>query len=317
MAVFEYVRNTLVEGLRKTARALHHAGHNPPTPPPLQPLAVSAAFAVARLPLPLDAAFGAVARGADAVTPDTETADAVLDAGTVGGGIALLGLVSLLVFRGFRRFPTAGAVPEKAFASNRVLRGRVAAVGDGDNLRVYHQPFLLRACVGPWIPDTKGKLTTETIAIRLAGVDAPEAPHFGRPGQPYAEEARVWLENYTLGREVDVKLLKRDQYGRALASVKVNRLSLPSRLIPPFPLPSFLTPWASLLSWRKDVSLALVEAGFGDIYTSGGADHDGALKVLERAKAKAKRSRIGMWRQGSAYESPMAFKARHSSSSDS
>lgn len=33
----------------------------------------------------------------------------------------------------------------------------------------------------------RGKLTENTIRIRLYGVDAPETAKFGNPGQPYAE----------------------------------------------------------------------------------------------------------------------------------
>ncbi|RFU31141.1 hypothetical protein B7463_g5217, partial [Scytalidium lignicola] len=38
------------------------------------------------------------------------------------------------------------------------------------------------------------------IHIRIAGIDAPEAAHFGKPAQPLATEALTWLKNYTLNQ---------------------------------------------------------------------------------------------------------------------
>jgi endonuclease YncB( thermonuclease family) len=57
-------------------------------------------------------------------------------------------------------------------------------------------------------------LKDQTIHIRIAGVDAPEAAHFGRPAQPFAPEALAWLKNSIEGKTVYCQLIRRDQYSR-------------------------------------------------------------------------------------------------------
>ncbi|KNC47606.1 uncharacterized protein AMSG_02630, partial [Thecamonas trahens ATCC 50062] len=298
--LFLATTHACAEGIRKAARAAHAVAvtRDAPLPTWLRDLARSTAYGLARLPRPVVQSADALAAQAGTV----EGGSVMLDAGAAAVlALAAAGL-AVLATRLVRRYPTAGSLPERAFSRNRVIRGRVVGVADGDNLRIYHQPPLLRWLTSGWTPDLTRKLGATTVHIRLAGIDAPEAPHFGRPGQPYAEEARAWLEAYALGKAVKVKLLKRDQYGRAVASVKVDRLSRAS----PVPLPA-LFPFA----WWSDVSMALVDAGFADVYTSGGAEHDGQLEALESARDTARKRKRGMWRLGAAYVSPMEFKAKH------
>lgn len=62
------------------------------------------------------------------------------------------------------------------------------------------------------------ELKDQTIHIRIAGVDAPEAAHFGRPAQPYAPEALAWLKNAIEGKTLYCQLIHRDQYSRIVRS---------------------------------------------------------------------------------------------------
>ncbi|EPT27166.1 nuclease, putative [Toxoplasma gondii ME49] len=121
--------------------------------------------------------------------------------------------------------------------------GRCVNVSDGDSIRVRHIPkghtlYPLRAprkrgetrepvrepsdeedpskC---W----KGKLTENTIRIRLYGIDAPETAKFGNPGQPFAQEAKHFVTQRLLHKVVYVKCLAKDQYGRLLARVLIPR----------------------------------------------------------------------------------------------
>ena len=105
------------------------------------------------------------------------------------------------------------------------------SVGDADNFRLYHTPgfgwrWPIKFRIIP--SKTKGNLYNlkqsstkfrsdlkdQTIHIRIAGVDAPEAAHFGRPAQPYSAEALAWLKNAIEGKMVYCQLIQRDQYSR-------------------------------------------------------------------------------------------------------
>ncbi len=102
--------------------------------------------------------------------------------------------------------------------------------------------------------------------MRLAGIDAPEIGHFGGASQPYAEEAKAWLTEYVQGRRVTIKLHRLDQYSRAVATAHV---------------------WRNLF-FRKNVSLAMVQAGYATVYTSANAEYGGIEKALLAAEARAR-----------------------------
>ena len=140
------------------------------------------------------------------------------------------------------------------------------------------------------------------ISVRLAGVDAPEGAHFGKPAQPYAAESLEFLRSYILGRRVRAYIYKRDQYERVVATAFVRK--------PPF----FL---------RKDVSMELLKRGLATVYEAKtGAEFGGPKKeqAYKAAEAVAKKKRVGIWSVGragffgigkrEALESPKAYKDR-------
>ena len=55
------------------------------------------------------------------------------------------------------------------------------------------------------------------LRICLLGIDAPEVAHDTKPGQPYGEEARDYLDHLIGGKPVQVEVCGRDQYNRILA----------------------------------------------------------------------------------------------------
>lgn len=75
---------------------------------------------------------------------------------------------------------------------DRFLSGRVIEVADGDSLTVYSSPG-------------------QKIRVRLYGVDSPES------GQAGGEEAGAFCRSLALYRQVKVKVLSGDQYGRSVA----------------------------------------------------------------------------------------------------
>lgn len=115
--------------------------------------------------------------------------------------------------------------------------------------------------------------------------------HFGRPAQPYADEALKWLTKYILHRNVRAHIYKRDQYNRVVATVYVRRFLM-----------------------RRNVGLELVKQGLATTYEAkSGAEFGGLQSVYEKAEATAKRKKLGMWAvKASEYESPRAYKSRHS-----
>lgn len=127
------------------------------------------------------------------------------------------------------------------------------------------------------------------IHIRIAGVDAPELAHFGRPSQPYAAEALEWLRGYILHRRVRAYVYKRDQYDRVVSTVYV---------------------WRGLL--RRDVGLQMLRQGLATVYEAKtGAEFGKLEQKYRRAEWWAKKRRKGMWAAKKIdFESPREFKAR-------
>lgn len=116
-----------------------------------------------------------------------------------------------------KRYKTAGHIPPEVFEKATKIRGKVVAVGDSDNFRLYHTPGLGWGWIRN-IPKTRKELQNQTISIRIAGVDAPEAAHFGMPAQPFSAEAKQFLTKLVLNKRVQVQLLSRDQYTRVVGA---------------------------------------------------------------------------------------------------
>ena len=229
-------------------------------------------------------------------TVSTPLGAACVSAGTIAG--------SFLIWRRFfRRIPNASYITPSILRSRRRIVGRVTSVGDADGFRLYHTPgipFLRQRWHRP--PTKASDLRHQTISVRLAGVDAPEAAHFGREAQPYADVAHKELRRLLEGRTVWLDMALIDQYQRLVGTPYVYR-------------------WPYL--WPTNVSLALVRKGLATVYRSANATYGppsllsrllfGATsgrKALERAEEHAKRCRLGMWRLGSKLETPGAFKFR-------
>ncbi|KAL6248927.1 putative endonuclease lcl3 [Rhinocladiella similis] len=193
-----------------------------------------------------------------------------------------------------RRIPQATNITP-GFLRRRSLVGRVTSVGDGDNFRFYHTPGGRLAGWG-WfpgrrVPTEKKELKDQTVHLRLAGVDAPELAHFGRPSQPYAQEALDWLTAYVLGRRVRAYVYKIDQYNRVVGTAYV---------------------WRGLM--RRDVGLQMLRAGMATVYEakSGAEFGEGLEKKYRNAEWWAKTKRKGMWAgRKKDYESPREYKTRY------
>ncbi|GLB44574.1 putative to staphylococcal nuclease [Lyophyllum shimeji] len=196
-----------------------------------------------------------------------------------------------------RRLRNSEWVTPDYFTRTRWIKGVVTAVGDADNFRLYHTPAL--GWHWPFkfrrIPSANKDLKNQTLHIRIAGVDAPEGAHFGRPSQPYHAESLSWLRDTILGKVVYCQLLRRDQYSRIVAHV-----TLAPRIFP------------GAFATGKVLSLEMLRAGWVTTYEQAGAEHGkwGKDEFL-RVEAEAKAAHRGMWKHGVGAESPAEYKRRH------
>jgi endonuclease YncB( thermonuclease family) len=208
-----------------------------------------------------------------------------------------------------RRIPGADYL-KPSFFRRRSLYGYVTSVGDGDNFRLFHTPGgrlmgwgWLRQ-IGKQSVNKNGKKriggTEGTLHVRIAGVDAPECAHFGRPEQPYSKEALEWLRGFLHQRHVRVYPYRRDQYDRIVCTVVRTR-------------------W---LVWKQDVGLTMLKRGLATVYEAKfGSEFGGSEEAYREAETKAKSKKVGMWQEpglvakmlgqtSKTLESPREYKTR-------
>ena len=120
-------------------------------------------------------------------------------------------------------------------------------------------------------------------------MDAPELAHFGRPSQPFSQDALDWLTKYIMHRRVRAYIYKKDQYDRAVATVYVRRWLL-----------------------RRDVGLQMLRMGLATVYEAKAGAEFGELEGKYRsAEQWAKLKRKGMWGGSQKdFESPRDYKTR-------
>ncbi|GAK63626.1 nuclease domain containing protein [Moesziomyces antarcticus] len=266
--------------------------------------------------------------------------------GAAVAGISTTSLAALLWWRYFRRIPTAEYVTPAVLKYRKVLVGRVVTVGDADGFRFHHTPGppFLRDWLNPWPPrvrsknakpGTRTRLVRETISVRIAGVDAPESAHFGKPAQPYSKEAKDFLTSMVQSPSSPDNLTapKKSFFSSASSSAPAhpsNDVSTKVVWLYPSHIDQYKRLVATPYVWeppyvlgKTNVSLAMVKQGLATVYRSAGADYGQAtwwarfwrksttgLTALERAETKAKRQKTGMWSLGKKFESPEDYKKR-------
>ena len=203
-----------------------------------------------------------------------------------------------------RRIPSVDYL-KPGFFRHRNFYGYVTRVGDGDNFHLFHTPGGKLMGWG-WMPGRRAKDILRqakkkqgTMHVRLAGVDAPEMAHFGRPEQPYGKEALEWLRGFVLGRYVRAYPYRQDQYNRVVCSVYKRRWGL----------------------FRSDVGYNMLKSGMATVYEAKfGSEFGNREAEYRAAEERAKQRKIGMWhepglvgkllgKKGS-FESPREYKTR-------
>lgn len=180
-----------------------------------------------------------------------------------------------------RRIPGADYL-KPSFFRRRSLFGYVTSVGDGDNFRLFHTPGgrltgwgWLRA-IGQKNKNGKRRIggTEGTLHVRIAGIDAPELAHFGRPEQPHSREALEWLRSFILQKRVRVYPYRRDQYDRVVCTVVRRRFGF----------------------WKQDVGMEMLKRGLATVYEAKyGSEFGNSEEAYREAEAKAKAKKVGMW----------------------
>eukprot|EP00929_Paragymnodinium_shiwhaense_P051950 TRINITY_DN26065_c0_g1_i2.p1 TRINITY_DN26065_c0_g1~~TRINITY_DN26065_c0_g1_i2.p1 ORF type:complete len:310 (+),score=43.22 TRINITY_DN26065_c0_g1_i2:65-994(+) len=183
----------------------------------------------------------------------------------------------------YRPIKTALDISPQDIKANRTLRGLVVSVADGDTIRVRHRPWFSRLrTLNP-----VARRAEESVLIRVGAVDAPEMPHSGNLGQPFAVESKKFVEASILRKRVAVKLLDRDQYGRLVAAVTFGR-------------------WP----FRKCLAEELLKMGLAVLYKQQGAEagYDGKRGIYAHLEGDAKRLKKGLWSQGKDLVLPSDYK---------
>lgn len=205
------------------------------------------------------------------------------DAHVAGAFIAglCLGLFLPKLRQPFRRFVTVDDIPMSMFNQERQIHAVSVSCSDGDTFRARHLPFWRGA--GAY----KGKISENTLQIRLAGIDTPETAKFGNSGQPFGEDAKAWLAKTLDGRKLTLTLLHKDQYSRAVCMVHYGR-------------------WP----FRRNVSEEILKVGLANVYRQAGAVYGGRQEVFDELEATAQKKKIGIWSQGKKLETASEYKAR-------
>lgn len=164
-----------------------------------------------------------------------------------------------------------------------VLRGKVLSVSDGDTFRFYHRPTIFHSAT----PPKDAKLSDISLPVRVATIDTPETAKFGKPSQPFGDEAKQFLSDRILDKTVSVQVLMKDQYGRAVAQVQTG--------------PFF---------WKSNIDELMLSNGLAEVYLGGGAVYGSKGKeAYLKMQQRAKKNKIGIWSDPNR-ESAAEFKAR-------
>lgn len=207
----------------------------------------------------------------------TTTQTIVISLITTGTTLALVKVYKTYI----RRIPTIEYL-KPGFFRRRSFYGYVTRVGDGDNFHFFHTPGGRMMGWG-WlskrrrVQDMKGKEAKgRTLHVRIAGVDAPELAHFGRPEQPYGQEAIEWLRSFILHKYVRVYPYRQDQYSRVVCSVHKRRF----------------------LFFKSDVGLEMLKRGLATVYEAKfGSEFGNKEEEYRSAEQRAKDKKVGMWQE--------------------
>ncbi|WP_462427877.1 thermonuclease family protein [Fusobacterium varium] len=133
------------------------------------------------------------------------------------------------------------------------ISGKVIRVSDGDTL-------LLQS-------------GSQRIKVRMYGIDAPELK------QSYGEDSKSYLEKRILNKNVDVKVINEDKYGRKVGKVFYK---------------------------NKDINLEMIKTGNAWFYEY----HAKKEKEYRKASKSAQEQKLGLWKDKNP-QNPRNFRLEH------
>lgn len=121
------------------------------------------------------------------------------------------------------------------------------------------------------------------VKVRLLGIDAPElSVGFGQPDQPFSNEAKAFLVELILNKNVDINGFGLDDSNRILGVISVNGMN---------------------------VNLEMIKAGLAEVCRNRSAGSD--IVLYRRAEADAQKAKRGMWSLEKYYVSPKDWRRKH------
>ena len=145
------------------------------------------------------------------------------------------------------------------------VSGKVIRVSDGDTILI--------------------QSGSQKIRVRMYGIDAPELK------QKYGEESKKYLEKRIMDKNVDIKVINQDQYGRKVGKVFYRE-----------EFKDFLKPFYK----NKDINLEMLETGNAWFYEYH-AKHE---KDYRKAFKNAKEQKLGLWKDKNP-QNPRNFRLDH------
>lgn len=133
------------------------------------------------------------------------------------------------------------------------ISGKVIRVSDGDTILI--------------------QSGSQKIRVRMYGIDAPELK------QKYGEESKKYLKKRIMDKNVDIKVINQDQYGRKVGKVFYK---------------------------NKDINLEMLETGNAWFYEYH-AKHE---KDYRKAFKNAKEQKLGLWKDKNP-QNPRNFRLDH------
>jgi micrococcal nuclease len=196
----------------------------------------------------------------------------------------------------WKRFTSINDIPPQwvgpVSENRKFVRGWCIQVSDGDTFRFLHIPFL--SLSRTTVQLSSEKLSDVTLPIRVCTIDTPETAKFGKPGQPYGNEAKELLTQMIENRIVRCRFLHKDQYGRLVAEVRYY-------------------PWWPWLPWYyRSVDEVMLKNGLAEVYLGSGAvyGYRGKEYYLQLQQT-AQQKQLGQWSpENRTHESAAQYKAR-------
>jgi len=143
------------------------------------------------------------------------------------------------------------------------LHMRILKVSDGDTVTV------------------ENTVTMEIFKCRLYGIDAPETPKHGTPGQPYGEDSARALKTLVSGEQVEITTTGEKTYDREVCTVRAG---------------------------GADINLEMVKRGYAWAYRR--YLHGPYASEYIEAEGEARRNRLGVWHDINPTP-PWEFRRRH------